>query len=65
MVDALWQTLQGNLDVDSDKEEGDEGTINPPADAKPFDMESEYSMIQDQQGSLDNGDDRRIRKLQN
>lgn len=45
MVDAFWQTLHANLDVDSDKEERNEGTIRPPADTKPFDMESEYSLI--------------------
>lgn len=65
MIDALRQTLQTNFNVGSDKKKPDEDTINPPSDAKPFDLKSEYSMIQNEQGSFNDGDYRRVRESQN
>ena len=56
MIDAFRVTLQNYLQVDSYEEDSDEGTINPPTNAKPFDMEGKHSIIQYQQRYFDNGD---------
>lgn len=45
MIDTFRETLQKTLNIDSDEKDRYESKINPPTNAKPFDMKGERSTI--------------------